>query len=33
VNLVEVGYVGKFTDKIKERYHRATAKDAEVYLV
>jgi galactokinase len=33
VNLVEAGYVGEFTEKIKERYHRATAKDAEVYLV
>jgi len=32
VNLVEEGYVGEFTEKIKERYLRATAKQAEVYL-
>ncbi len=32
VNLVEAGYVGEFTELIKERYHRATAKQAEVYL-
>jgi galactokinase len=32
VNLVEAGYVGEFTKKIKERYLRATAKQAEVYL-
>jgi len=32
VNLVEEGYVGEFTEKIKERYRRATAKEAEVYL-
>lgn len=32
VNLVEAGYVGEFTEKIKMRYHRATAKQAEVYL-
>jgi len=32
VNLVEAGYVDEFTEKIKERYHRATAKQAEVYL-
>ncbi len=32
VNLVEAGYVGEFTEKIKERYHRATDKQAEVYL-
>ena len=32
VNLVEAGYVDEFTEKIKERYHRATAKQPEVYL-
>lgn len=32
VNLVEAGYVGEFTELIKMRYHRATAKQAEVYL-
>jgi len=32
VNLVEAGYVGEFTEKIKERYRRATDKQAEVYL-
>jgi len=32
VNLVEAGYVGEFTEKIKERYRRATEKQAEVYL-
>jgi galactokinase len=32
VNLVEAGYVDEFTEKIKERYHRATAKQADVYL-
>jgi galactokinase len=32
VNLVEAGYVDEFTEVIKERYHRATAKQAEVYL-
>ncbi len=32
VNLVEAGYVAEFTELIKERYHRATAKQAEVYL-
>jgi len=32
VNLVEAGYVGEFTELIKMRYHRVTAKQAEVYL-
>jgi galactokinase len=32
VNLVEAGYVDEFTKLIKERYHRAAGKQAEVYL-
>jgi galactokinase len=32
VNLVETGYVAEFIKLMKERYHRATAKQAEVYL-
>ena len=32
VNLVEAGYVAEFIKLIKERYYRATAKQADVYL-